>query len=103
MRAVHPTVLDTDVASLLGEGFDCPALDTLFLAPGWIRGSIVQWAGPISRPPGAAVETASKSRIIRIGEACNVRSFCQRLPFRCDLLGLERGWRRCTGGCASPE
>jgi hypothetical protein len=36
MRAVHPTVLDTDVASLLGEGFDCPALDTLFLAPGWI-------------------------------------------------------------------
>jgi hypothetical protein len=24
------------------------------------------------------------------------RSFGQRLPFRCDPLGLERGWRRCT-------
>ncbi len=26
----------------------------------------------------------------------------QRLPFRCDLLGLERGWRRCTADWVPP-
>jgi superfamily II DNA or RNA helicase len=45
-----PPLVVVATGPYIGEGFDCPALDTLFLAaPVGYKGSIVQWAGRILR------------------------------------------------------
>jgi superfamily II DNA or RNA helicase len=45
-----PPLLVVATGPYIGEGFDCPTLDTLFLAaPVGYKDSIVQWAGRILR------------------------------------------------------
>jgi len=49
-----PPLLVVATGSYIGKGFDCPTLDTLFLAaPVPFKGRLVQYAGRVLRPhPG---------------------------------------------------
>jgi superfamily II DNA or RNA helicase len=64
-----PPLLVVATGPYIGEGFDCPALDTLFLAaPVGYKGSIVQWAGRILRAhPGKATAEIHDYHDLRTG------------------------------------
>ena len=64
-----PPLLVVATGSYVGEGFDCPALDTLFLpAPIASKGRLVQYAGRILRPyPGKATAQVHDYHDINVG------------------------------------
>ncbi len=50
-RPDGPSLLGVSTGLYIGEGFDCPALDTLFLAvPVAFKGRLVQYAGRACAP-----------------------------------------------------
>jgi superfamily II DNA or RNA helicase len=66
--------------SYVGEGFDCPALDTLFLAtPIAFKGRLVQCVGRVLRPyPGKA--TAEVHDYHDVGTGVLASSLAKRAP-----------------------
>jgi superfamily II DNA or RNA helicase len=64
-----PPLLAVATGPYIGEGFDCPALDTLFLAaPIAFKGRLVQYAGRILRPyPGKATAEIHDYHDLRTG------------------------------------
>lgn len=73
----------------IGEGFDCPALDTLFLAfPISFRGRVVQYTGRILRPaPGKRTARVHDYADVRVPVLA--RMFDRRLTAY-DRIGFER-------------
>jgi superfamily II DNA or RNA helicase len=83
-RLKQPTVeeplLVVATGPFVGEGFDCPALDTLFLAaPIAFKGRLVQYVGRILRPyPGKATAEVHDYHDLREGVLAS--SLAKRAP-----------------------
>jgi superfamily II DNA or RNA helicase len=79
-RPDGPPLLVVATGPYIGEGFDCPALDTLFLtSPVAFKGRLVQYAGRILRPfPGK--ETAEVHDYHDIGTGVLASSLAKRAP-----------------------
>src|SRR5215469_15237696 len=75
-----PPLLVAATGPYVGEGFDCPALDTLFLAaPIRWKGRLVQYAGRILRPyPGK--ETAEVHDYHDVGTGVLAATLAGRAP-----------------------
>ena len=76
----QPPLLVVATGPYIGEGFDCPALDTLFLAsPIAFKGRLIQYAGRILRPyPGK--ETAEVHDYHDIATGVLASSLARRAP-----------------------
>jgi len=75
-----PTLLVVATGPYVGEGFDCPALDTLFLAaPIALKGRLVQYAGRILRArPGKSTAEVHDYHDIATGVLAS--SLAKRVP-----------------------
>jgi hypothetical protein len=71
-----PPLLVVATGPYIGEGFDCPALDTLFLAaPVGYKGSIVQWAGGGSCAPTPGRPLRRFTTITTSAHPCSLRAW----------------------------